>query len=100
MAFVILFPIGSILMRVIPGRFAVWVHAVFQVLAWGVYVAAAALGIYLVRVVQIPGGGLVSFGLLSMVEGGVQERGRADWCSCKTRRRGIIPSSVLCCSRC
>jgi hypothetical protein len=59
LAMVLLFPIGSILMRVIPGRLAVWVHAGFQALAWCVYVAAAGLGIYLVRMVQIPGGGLV-----------------------------------------
>jgi hypothetical protein len=63
LAMVLLFPIGSILMRVIPGRLAVWVHAGFQVVTWCVYVAAAGLGIYLARMVQIPGGGLVSFSL-------------------------------------
>lgn len=56
-AMVILFPVGSILLRVLPGRLGVWVHAVFQVLAMCVYIAAAALGIYLVRTVQIPGVG-------------------------------------------
>ncbi|KAK4038395.1 hypothetical protein C8A01DRAFT_37638 [Parachaetomium inaequale] len=59
LAMVLLFPIGSILLRVLPGRVGVWVHAVFQVLAWCVYVAGAAVGIYLVTLVQIPGGGLL-----------------------------------------
>lgn len=53
-AFVGLFPIGAILMRVIPGRFTWIVHGVFQTLAYGLYVAAAALGIRLVRLVRIP----------------------------------------------
>ncbi|KAH6632150.1 hypothetical protein F5144DRAFT_244011 [Chaetomium tenue] len=46
-AMVVLFPVGSIIMRVVPGRFAVWVHAGFQMLAWAVYVAAVGMGIYL-----------------------------------------------------
>lgn len=46
-AMVVLFPVGSVIVRVVPGRFAVWVHAVFQMLAWAVYVAAVGVGIYL-----------------------------------------------------
>ncbi|EAQ87741.1 predicted protein [Chaetomium globosum CBS 148.51] len=46
-AMVVLFPVGSIIVRVVPGRFAVWVHAGFQMLAWAVYVAAVGMGIYL-----------------------------------------------------
>ncbi|GAB1319253.1 Cytochrome b561 domain-containing protein [Madurella fahalii] len=57
LAMVLLFPIGSILLRVLPGRIGFWAHAIFQALAFCVYVAAAALGIYLVRMVQIPGSG-------------------------------------------
>ncbi|KAK8089030.1 hypothetical protein PG997_003991 [Apiospora hydei] len=53
-AFVGLFPIGAILMRVVPGRFTWIIHGVFQILAYGLYVAAAALGIRLVRLVRIP----------------------------------------------
>lgn len=53
-AFVGLFPIGAILMRVIPGRFAWIIHGVFQVLAYGVYIAAAALGIKLMQLIRIP----------------------------------------------
>ncbi|KAH6856273.1 hypothetical protein B0I37DRAFT_351354 [Chaetomium sp. MPI-CAGE-AT-0009] len=58
-AMVVLFPVGSVIVRVVPGRFAVWVHAVFQMLAWGVYVAAVGVGIYLVTLVDgvLPGEG-------------------------------------------
>ncbi|KAK4465883.1 hypothetical protein QBC42DRAFT_333156 [Cladorrhinum samala] len=52
---VILFPVGSVLLRVLPGKLGVWVHALFQVLAACVYVAGVGLGIYLVTVVRIPG---------------------------------------------
>lgn len=51
---VILFPVGSMLMRVIPGRFAIWIHAVFQMMALAIYVAGAGLGIYLVTYVTLP----------------------------------------------
>jgi hypothetical protein len=61
LAFVVLFPVGSVLLRLVPGRVAVWVHVCVQMVAWGVYVAAAGLGVYLVRVVRVPGDGLVSF---------------------------------------
>ncbi|KAK0714728.1 hypothetical protein B0H67DRAFT_600558 [Lasiosphaeris hirsuta] len=62
LSMVVLFPLGSIFMRIIPGRFALWIHAVFQMLAFCVYVAGAALGIYLVTIVQIPfeGGNLLT----------------------------------------
>jgi hypothetical protein len=54
LAFVAFFPIGSILMRVVPGRHAWLVHGITQVLGYCVYVAAAALGIHLVQMVKIP----------------------------------------------
>lgn len=70
---VVLFPAGSVLLRVLPGRLAVWVHKVFQLLAWCVWVAGAAVGVYLVTVVRVPEGGLVSsfllFSFLSMKRG-------------------------------
>ncbi|KAH8885440.1 hypothetical protein GQ53DRAFT_606058, partial [Thozetella sp. PMI_491] len=53
-AMVILFPGGSIMMRIIPGRFAIWIHALAQLAAYAVYIAGAALGIILVREVNIP----------------------------------------------
>jgi hypothetical protein len=61
-AFVGMFPLGAILLRAIPGRLAWLVHAVVQVLGYIIYVAGAALGIYLVRVIRIPpdGASLVS----------------------------------------
>ncbi|KAK4172909.1 hypothetical protein QBC36DRAFT_67866 [Triangularia setosa] len=60
LAMVVLFPIGSIILRVLPGKWGLWVHAVFQVLATCVYVGGAALGIYLVKIVRIPSGSLLS----------------------------------------
>jgi hypothetical protein len=65
---VILFPVGSILMRVVPSRFAIWAHGLFQMMAFLLYVAAAALGIYLVKMVTIPftGGSLVGFSWSSL----------------------------------
>ncbi|EPE05928.1 integral membrane protein [Ophiostoma piceae UAMH 11346] len=59
---VVLFPVGSILMRIVPGRFAVWAHALFQLMAYILYIAGAALGIYLVKTVNIPfaGGNLLT----------------------------------------
>ncbi|KAM7185243.1 hypothetical protein V8F33_012527 [Rhypophila sp. PSN 637] len=51
---VIFFPLGSIAMRVIPGRHAIHVHAIAQMIAYVVYICAVGLGLYLVREVQIP----------------------------------------------
>ncbi len=59
---VVLFPLGSIFMRVIPGRLSIWVHGLMQLIAYTVYIAAVGLGIYLVKEVQLPfsgGGNLV-----------------------------------------
>lgn len=63
LAMVLLFPIGSILMRVIPGRFAIWIHAAFQVIAMLVHIAGVGLGIYLITIVRLPfadGGNLLT----------------------------------------
>ncbi|KAK4643232.1 hypothetical protein QC761_403460 [Podospora bellae-mahoneyi] len=49
LAMAILFPSGSILMRVIPGRFAIWAHGISQAVALVVYIAAVGLGLHLVR---------------------------------------------------
>jgi hypothetical protein len=56
LAFVVLFPGGSILIRVLPGRFALWAHALGQVVSLVVFIATVALGVRLVREVQIPFG--------------------------------------------
>ncbi|TPX10073.1 uncharacterized protein E0L32_001270 [Thyridium curvatum] len=55
-AFIGLFPLGSILMRIVPGKFAIWAHAITQIVAYIVFAAAAALGFYLVHIVRIPFG--------------------------------------------
>ena len=54
LALVVLFPIGSIFMRLVPGRAAVWVHAATQIIGFIIYVAAAGLGLHLVRTVRVP----------------------------------------------
>ncbi|ETS86828.1 hypothetical protein PFICI_00656 [Pestalotiopsis fici W106-1] len=54
LAFVGLFPIGAIIMRLVPGRLTWLVHGIFQLIAYAVFISAAALGIYLVRMVRIP----------------------------------------------
>ncbi|RYP72467.1 hypothetical protein DL770_007969 [Monosporascus sp. CRB-9-2] len=56
-AFVGLFPLGSIFVRVIPGRFAWIVHAITQTVAYIVFIGAAVLGLYLVNTIRIPPNG-------------------------------------------
>lgn len=53
-AFVILFPLGAILLRIIPGRWSVRIHFVVQILAWLLYIAGFALGVVLLR--MLPSG--------------------------------------------
>ena len=62
-AFVGLFPVGAVLVRVVPGRFTWIIHALTQALAYVMFVGAAVLGLYLVSMVKIPpnGASLVSF---------------------------------------
>ncbi|KAH6633727.1 hypothetical protein C7974DRAFT_375771 [Boeremia exigua] len=47
LAFVILFPAGAIAIRLASFPGVVWVHAIFQVFAYLVYIAAFGLGVYL-----------------------------------------------------
>jgi hypothetical protein len=58
---VIVFPVGSMLMRIVPGRFTVLIHAIVQILGYVSFAAAVGLGIYLTQYVNIPsaGGSLV-----------------------------------------
>lgn len=69
-AMVILFPIGSILVRVLPGRFALWGHALAQLVSTCVFIAAVGLGIHLVREVRIPvgNGDIVSITVAGIAE--------------------------------
>ncbi|KAF6797076.1 integral membrane protein, partial [Colletotrichum sojae] len=54
-AFVIVFPIGSIAMRLVPGRFGWIVHALIQMAGFVLYIAGAALGIQLTQMVRLGG---------------------------------------------
>lgn len=47
LAFVALFPIGSILIRIASFTGLIWVHAVFQLVAYGIYIVAFGMGVYL-----------------------------------------------------
>ncbi|KAF2764718.1 CBD9-like protein [Teratosphaeria nubilosa] len=46
-AWVAIFPIGGILMRVASFTGLIWVHAALQIFGYAVYIAAAGLGIYI-----------------------------------------------------
>ncbi|KAL0943057.1 uncharacterized protein CTRU02_200943 [Colletotrichum truncatum] len=54
-AFVIIFPVGSIAMRLVPGRFGWIVHALIQMAGFILYIAGAALGIQLTQMVRLGG---------------------------------------------
>ncbi|KAI0402772.1 hypothetical protein F4802DRAFT_574366 [Xylaria palmicola] len=56
-SFAFLFPLGAILLRVIPGKGAVASHVFAQMLAYLLYISAAALGLYLVSNLRSPSGG-------------------------------------------
>ncbi|KAK3954280.1 hypothetical protein QBC32DRAFT_208105 [Pseudoneurospora amorphoporcata] len=49
LAFVILFPLGSMLIRLLPGRMALFAHAFWQLLTLLVYLAAIGLGIHIIK---------------------------------------------------
>ncbi|KAK3379139.1 hypothetical protein B0T24DRAFT_522608, partial [Lasiosphaeria ovina] len=69
LAMVVLFPVGSVAMRLLPGRLALWAHGLFQLAAMCIFIAGVGLGIYLVRMVRIPGtdGNLVSVSFFSLL---------------------------------
>lgn len=46
---VVMFPTGAMLMRILPGRLALWIHGVMQILALGVLASAVGLGLELVE---------------------------------------------------
>ncbi|KAH8650194.1 hypothetical protein BX600DRAFT_108650 [Xylariales sp. PMI_506] len=48
------FPVGAIMVRIVPGRLSWILHAITQIMGYSVYIAAAALGIYLTQMVRIP----------------------------------------------
>ncbi|KAF1990177.1 hypothetical protein K402DRAFT_325745, partial [Aulographum hederae CBS 113979] len=54
LAFVILFPTGGIIIRVVPSRAAIWIHALCQILAYIVYTVSFGMGIWLVKTLDNP----------------------------------------------
>jgi hypothetical protein len=60
LAMIILFPSGSVLMRVIPSPFALYVHGMTQLVAFVLFTVAVAMGFALVREVGKAGIHLVS----------------------------------------
>jgi hypothetical protein len=46
---VVMFPTGAMLMRVLPGRVALWSHGVMQILALGMLAGTVGLGLKLVE---------------------------------------------------
>ncbi|KAK4099462.1 hypothetical protein N658DRAFT_487668 [Parathielavia hyrcaniae] len=51
-AMVALFPTGAVFMRILPGRVALWTHAITQIVGLAVFVGAVGLGLQLVSQVR------------------------------------------------
>lgn len=49
LAFVILFPMGSIAIRLASFPGIIWIHAAFQIFAYIIYIAGFGLGVYLAK---------------------------------------------------
>ena len=49
LAFVLLFPVGAIVMRLLNLAGLVWLHAAIQILAYIIYIAAFGMGIWIAR---------------------------------------------------
>lgn len=60
LAFVIFFPFGAIFMRIIPGRFAIVLHALTQLFAYTLYIAAVGMGIWMASTIRFGGFDFVS----------------------------------------
>jgi predicted phage tail protein len=67
--FVIVFPLGAVLMRVAKFKGAVWVHAAVQLLGWALMIAGLGLGVRLGKIVDYVSpasfGSLVHFKLVN-----------------------------------
>lgn len=53
MAFVILFPFGAIMVRLLSFPGLAWLHAAFQIFAYCVYIAAFGIGVYIRNNVEL-----------------------------------------------
>lgn len=60
LAFVVVFPVGAIAIRIIPGRFALFVHAGFQICGYLLYAIGFGMGCWLIREVRFGNFDLVS----------------------------------------
>lgn len=49
LAFAFFFPVGGILLRLLPGRLAVWVHALWQVLGWLAALVTLGMGVWMAK---------------------------------------------------
>jgi len=54
LAMSVLFPLGSILVRVVPCRLALWIHGLAQLFSLTILIACVGMGIYLVMTFEIP----------------------------------------------
>ncbi|KAF2429344.1 hypothetical protein EJ08DRAFT_573466, partial [Tothia fuscella] len=52
LAFVVFFPVGAIAIRIIPGRFALFIHALFQLFGLLLYTIGFGMGIWLIREIR------------------------------------------------
>ncbi len=97
MAMVVFFPTGAVLVRFLEGRSALWAHAVVQIFAVSVYVAAVAVGFHLAQEVRGVGVDFVSDGGCSKLMGRVaDDRIVYSWATCEST---TTPSSASSCSR-
>ncbi|KAE9982612.1 hypothetical protein EG328_010743 [Venturia inaequalis] len=55
LAWVIFFPLGAIFIRILPGRFALIMHALFQLFAYVLYIIAFALGCWMASNIRFGG---------------------------------------------
>ena len=43
----IFFPFGAVLLRTLPGRYALWVHGIWQTFTYCIFTAAVGMGIWM-----------------------------------------------------
>lgn len=60
-AFIIFFPMGGIIVRIVPGRWAMKLHALAQIIGFGIFFGAAALGFWILANFKPRGTSLLSY---------------------------------------
>jgi hypothetical protein len=53
LAFVVLYPLGALLIRTLETEKRVWIHVACQLVAWVLMLAGLALGIRLARIIDM-----------------------------------------------